>query len=70
MRERSQLDYPEPAEDEPVFPEETELRRRHQAALTHAVALRRARAERAARQHITTGSYTEKRAASYKEPAA
>ncbi len=70
MRERSLLDFPEPAEDEPVSLEETELLRRHQAALTQAAALRRARAERAARQHTTTGSYTEERAASYEEPAA
>ncbi|GGU11131.1 DciA family protein [Streptomyces lateritius] len=70
MRERSLLDFPEPAEDEPVSLEEAELLRRHQAALTQAAALRRARAERAARQHTTTGSYTEERAASCEEPAA
>ncbi|MFE1271281.1 DciA family protein [Streptomyces sp. NPDC058758] len=68
MRERSLLDFPEPAEDEPVSLE-TELLRRHRAALTQAAALRRARAERAARQH-TTGPCPEERAVSYEEPAA
>ncbi|MEU5810948.1 DciA family protein [Streptomyces sp. NPDC047718] len=70
MRERSLLDFPELAEDDPVPLEKTELLRRHQTALTQTAALRRARAERAARQHTTTGSHTEERDASYEEPAA
>ncbi|MGY3341063.1 putative nucleic acid-binding Zn ribbon protein [Streptomyces filamentosus] len=70
VRERSLPDFPEPAEDEPVSTEEVELRRRHQAALTHAAALHRARADRAARQHPTTISTAEGHGALYAKPAA